>query len=111
MKRLFAATLVKDNNAKLDIYKKAIDKFDSDRAKYNAACVYLDLMKNSEAKALLEKINDKKCYYKNAMGVIAMREGKNAEAMKWFNDCHRPEAKINAAVIDILEGRYKEALT
>ena len=34
---LRAATLVKDNNAKLDIYKKAIDKFDSDRAKYNAA--------------------------------------------------------------------------
>jgi hypothetical protein len=68
-------------------------------------------MKNSAAKTLLEKMDNKNCYYKNAMGVIAMREGKNAEALKWFADCHRPEAKINAAVIDILEGRYKDALT
>ncbi|NLX40704.1 MAG: hypothetical protein GXY75_02250 [Bacteroidales bacterium] len=107
---LRVATLTRDNGAKIDIYNKAIKEFDSDRAKYNAACVNLNLGNNSAAKSLLGKMNNKNCYYKNAMGVIAMREGDYEEAKKWFAETHRPQGKINAAVIDILEGKYKDAL-
>ncbi|MDD2293363.1 MAG: hypothetical protein PHD07_04040, partial [Bacteroidales bacterium] len=106
---LRAATLVKDNAAKLNIYNKAINKYNSDRAKYNAAVVKLNEGKNDEAKALLEKMEKQNCYYKNAMGVIAMRKGNNEEAANFFANSHRPQAKTNAAVLDILNGKYTDA--
>lgn len=106
---LRAATLVKENNDKLAIYKKAIDKFNSDRAKYNSAVIKLNEGKNNEAASLLEQMGKKNCYYKNAMGVIAMREGNNDKAAEWFASSHRPQAKANSAVLDILNGKYKDA--
>ena len=107
---LRAATLVKENKDKLNIYQKAISKFNSDRAKYNAAAINLMEGNNSAAKSLLNKMDKKNCYYKNAMGVIAMREGNNTEAAKWFAESHRPQAKANAAVLDILNGKYNDAV-
>lgn len=107
---LRAATLVKDNDAKLNIYEKAISKFDSDRAKYNSAVINLNLGKEDKAESFLNKMNKKNCYYKNAMGVIALRKGDNETAAKFFAESHRPQAKANAAAIDIMNGKYEDAV-
>lgn len=106
---LRAATLTKDNDAKINIYKQAIKKYDSDRAKFNAACVYLDEGKNSDAKNMLDKVNKKNCCVNNAYGVIAMREGNNDKAAEYFANVKCKHGKINSAVLDILNGKYAEA--
>ncbi len=106
---LRTATLVEGDNAKLDIYKQAIKKFDSDRAKYNAACVLAAADKDKEAADMLAKINDDFCCAKNLRGVLAMRAGKYEEAAKYFADVKCSEGKENQAVLDILNGNYKAA--
>ncbi len=106
---LRAATLVKNNDAKIAAYKKAITKFDSDRAKYNAAVVSLKKNEDKDAKGYLSAMNDKTSdAYKNIMGVLAMRAGNNDEAAKFFNEAG-DIAKSNSAVLDILNGKYADA--
>ena len=106
---LRAATLVKDNDAKLAAYKKAIAKFDSDRAKYNAAVISLFKNEDRNAKDYLASMNNKTGeLYNNAMGVLAMRAGKNDEAASYFAKAGKT-ANENAAVLDILNGKYADA--
>jgi hypothetical protein len=106
---LRAATLVKDNDAKLAAYKKAITKFDSDRAKYNAAVISLFKNEDRNAKDYLASMNNKTGeLYNNAMGVLAMRAGKNDEAASYFAKAGKT-ANENAAVLDILNGKYADA--
>ena len=106
---LRAATLVKNNDAKIAAYEKAIKKFDSDRAKYNAAVISLRKNEDKKATSFLDKMNDKTSdAYKNIKGLIAMRAGKDAEAAKWFEEAG--EISIpNQAVLDVLNGKYAEA--
>ena len=107
---LRAASLVKGADAKTEIYKQAIKKFDSERAKFNAACVALDQNKIDDAKAFVNKLSkgDCKCA-KNLKGVIAMREGKYAEAEKLFKESGNEAANKNLGIIDILNGKYTDA--
>ena len=106
---LRAATLVKDNKAKLAAYKKAITRFDSDRAKYNAAICALRDNNDKDAKGYLAAMKDKASdAYKNIMGVIALRANKIDEAAKLFNEAGEI-AKPNAAIVDMLTGKYADA--
>lgn len=105
---LRAATLVKDNNDKLAVYKKAIDKFNSARAKYNTAVVYLEMNELGKAKNALANCTEDADVY-NALGVIAMREGDYNAAAEYFAYANNATAVENAAVIDILDGEYKAA--
>ena len=43
------------------------------------------------------------------MGVIALREGDNASAAKYFAASGNATSKENAAVLDILDGKYADA--
>lgn len=106
---LRAASVVKENSAKVSVYKKAIEKYNSDRAQYNLAVVYLNENKTDAAKSALAKVQDKGADYQNAMGVIALREGNKAEAAKYFNAAGTQTAKENLAVLDILNGDYAAA--
>ena len=47
--------------------------------------------------------------WQNAMGVIALREGDNAAAAKYFAASGNATSKENAAVLDILNGKYADA--
>ena len=106
---LRTATLVKDSNAKLAAYKKAITSFDSDRARYNAAVVCLKDNKDTEAKNFVSSLKDKTTdIYKNILGVIEMRAGNYDKAEKLFNEAG-DISKANKGVIDILNGKYAEA--
>ena len=107
---LRAASLLEDANQKVTVYQKAIEKFNSDRAKVNLGVAYLVLGKNTEAENALASVSDKNCaYYNNAMGVVALRKGDNEAAAAAFNKSSLKEAQYNLAVIDILNGNYADA--
>ena len=105
---LRAATLVKDNDKKIALYKKAAEKFNSNAAQYNLAVTYLKMDKMADAKAALAKC-EKDADWNNAMGVVALRENNIDEASKYFAAAGNATAKENAAVISILKGDYKAA--
>ena len=105
---LRAATLVKENDQKVELYKKAADKFNSNAAQYNLAVVYLNMNENGKAKRALDKC-EKDADWNNAMGVVALREGDNAQAERYFAAAGTETAKENLAVLDVLNGDYKAA--
>ena len=105
---LRAATLVKDNDQKIELYKKAADKFNSNAAQYNIAVVYLSMDENAKAKKALDKC-EKDGDWNNAMGAIALREGNYTQAEKYFAAAGNETGKENLAVIDVLNGNYSAA--
>ena len=105
---LRAATLVKENADKIALYKKAVEKFNSVNGQYNLAVAYIWDGKLAEAKAALAKCAQD-ADWNNAMGVVALREGNNEEAAKYFKAANNDSAKANLAVIDVLNGDYKAA--
>ena len=108
---LRAANNVKDLDAKIAIYKQAVKKYGTDKAKFNLGVAYLNKQDNKAAKDMFDKMSDKgNCCYNNAMGVLALRDCKFDEAASWFKkagDCKN--AKINLGTVDIYQGRYAEA--
>ena len=105
---LRAATLVKENEQKVALYKKAAAKFNSNAAQYNLAVTYIKMDKLADAKAALENC-EKDADWNNAMGVIALREEKLDTAAEYFAAANNATAKENAAVISILNGDYQAA--
>ena len=105
---LRVASLVEPDKA-VDIYKKAIDKYGSDRAQFNLGVAYLDLDKTDLAKQAFNKVKTADADLQNAKGVIALREGDLAAAAKAFAASTAPEAKANMGIVDILTGNYDKA--
>lgn len=109
---LYTATLVKDYDTKAMLYKKAGDKFKCDRAYNNLAAVSLDNGKLAEAKAAHAKVGNKTSgYYLNNAGVIALRDKDYKTAAEMFAKSDLKEAKQNLAIIDILNGKYNDAVS
>ena len=103
---LRSASLVKDLSAKEAIYKKAIDKYNSDRAQFNLGVVYLEQGELGKAEKAFAKVETKDADLKTAEGVIALRNGDLAAAEKAFAAAGDTE---NQAVVDILNGNYAKA--
>ena len=107
---LRAGSLLEDANQKVTVYQKAIEKFNSDRAKINLGVAYLALGKTAEADKALAGVSDKNnTYYNNAAGVVALRNGNNDAAVAAFKKSGLKEAQYNLAVVDILNGNYADA--
>ena len=105
---LRVATLVDDNNKKLDIYKKAVEKYDSPRAQYNIAVTYINMNELGKAKKVLAECEEDGDVY-NAYGVIAMREEDYNAAAEYFAYANCEAGVENAAIIDIIDGEYEAA--
>lgn len=105
---LRAATLVEDNDGKLAIYRKAVDKFDSQRAQYNIAATYINMGEIGRAKNALSKVTEDSDVY-NALGVIALREDDINAAAEYFAIANSKAGVENAAIIDIIDGEYEAA--
>jgi outer membrane protein OmpA-like peptidoglycan-associated protein len=108
---LYSATLVNDFDSKVKIYTKAGEKFNCDRAYNNLTATYLENGKLAEAKASIAKVANKtsKFYYNNA-GVIALREKNYKLAGDMFAKSDLQVARQNSAILDILNGRYNDAV-
>ena len=105
---LRAATLVKENDQKIEIYKKAAEKYDSAVAKYNMGVVYVHMNEVDKAAAILKGL-EMDADWQNAMGVIALRKGQLEAANNYFVKAGTQTAKENLAVLDILNGEYEAA--
>ena len=103
---LRSATLVKEAKTKEALYKKAVEKFNSDRAQFNLGVLYLNENDLKSAENAFGKVQTKDADLENAKGVIALRKGDFAAAQKSFAAAG---AKENQAVIDILNGNYEKA--
>ena len=106
---LRAATLVKENDQKVALYKKAVEKFNSVNGQYNLGVTYINMEKLADAKTALEGC-EKDADWNNAMGVIALRENNLDAAAEYFAASGNATAKENAAIINILDGEYEAAV-
>ena len=105
---LRAATLVKNNDQKVNLYKKAAEKFNSAAAQYNLGVTYIQMNELQKAEAALAAC-EKDADWNNAMGVIALRNENLDAAAKYFALAGNATSVKNAAVIDILKGNYQAA--
>ena len=105
---LRAATLVNNNEQKVDLYKKTAEKFNSNAAQYNLGVTYIKMNELKKAEAALDKC-EKDADWHNAMGVIALRGDDLNTAAEHFALSGTAAAVKNAAVIDILDGEYAAA--
>lgn len=112
---LYAATLTKDANEKLQFYKIAAENFPKCiRAHNNVGYVLLGMGKNDEAMAAFEKAkaiqnND---VVKNNIGFVHLVKGEMAKAEEVFNSMSAatPESKWGLGVIAITKGEYDKAV-
>ena len=107
---LRVATLVRDNDKKIELYKKAADKYNSDRARFNLGVTYLAAGDTNRAKRAFESVETKDAELENALGVVDMQNGDYDSALAHFKKSGTNEAKGNTGVINILNGDYAEAL-
>ena len=106
---LRAAALIKDPAKKISIYKKAINKYDSDRARFNTGVAYLEQGKVAEADAAFNKVGADDPDRKNAKGVVALRKGDYADAARLFVAAGNDVSKANQGALNILYGNYEKA--
>lgn len=107
---LYAATLTRDNDTKIALYKKAAEKYNSPRGQNNLAVAYLNAGKVNEAAAALAKCDASNPIVANNLGVVEMRKGNYGKAAEFFGKSGCETAKYNQGALDILNGKYKEAL-
>ncbi len=106
---LKVATLIEDDNKKVRVYQRAIDKFNCSRAGINLAVTYLNLNKMAEAQAALNGVDNKSDYYHNTLGVLELRKGNISAASAAFAKSNIKETAYNLGTIDILNGNYSSA--
>lgn len=105
---LRVATLVK-GDARYAAYDQAIKKYNSDRAKYNAACISLKGRDEARAREYIDKMKEKDTpEVKNLLGVIALREKNLDEAQRLFKEAG-DVAKANMGIAELQKGNYKAA--
>ena len=107
---LRVASVAKDAAQKESIYQKAIERFNSQRAMYNLAVLYLSEGKMATAKAGLGELDAKDADVINAKGVVALREDDLQTAEACFRQAGTPEAKKNLGIVQILTGEYDAAV-
>lgn len=108
---LHLAAIAESDASKETLYKFAVEKFNSDTARYNLAMLYLDQGKTSLAGAWLSKIKNVDADCANAAGVVAMRNGDYGEAAECFEAAGTDMARENKTVMDIIRGDYSAAAT
>ncbi len=101
--------MVNDFGKKEDIYKKAVERYGSDRAQYNLAVTYLSQGKDAQGEQALAKVKANDADVLNAKGVIALRNEDLDTAESLFRKAGNADGKANLGIVQILTGRYEEA--
>lgn len=106
---LRVASLVREPAQKEEIYKRAIGRFNSSRAMFNLAALYLMQGQDAKAEAGLAELDAKDPDVVNAKGVLALHKEDYKAAETAFRTAGTEDAKANLGVVLILTGRYEEA--
>lgn len=113
---LYAATLVDDSDAKLDIYKKVTSVYPKDWRGYNdMGYVYFKTMKFDDAEKAFKKaadIDESVPEVQNNLGAIALVNGDVAKAKEYFGKAAGAgdELTYNMGLVNIHEGNYAAAV-
>jgi Flp pilus assembly protein TadD len=113
---LYAATLTKDMNTKMTIYKAAEKRFPNDwRSANNVA--YIALMQNKAGDAETElqkadKLSPNNPAVMNNLGIVSRWKGDRKKAKDYYSKAgSSPEVSYNLGVIAILDGKYSDAVS
>ncbi|MBQ0096088.1 MAG: hypothetical protein KBS53_00380 [Bacteroidales bacterium] len=103
---LKAASLCKDKADKKTLYKKAVEKYSSEKANFALACVAVDECNIEEAGKYLALCDAADADVLNLKGVCAMRKGDLAKAEGLFTRSNTADAQKNLGVFALLHGDY-----
>ncbi len=92
-----------------ELYKTAVQKYGSDRARFNLAVLALNDGKADEAAKYLAAVKESDGDVLNAKGVCEMRNGNDDAAEKLFKQAGTPEAKANLGTLHLMQGKYSQA--
>lgn len=106
---LRAATLVDESDKKISLYDRAVEKFDSDRARFNLGVTLLNDGRIDRAESAFKAVKTQDEDLLNAQGAVAMAKGDYKTASSLFKKSGNANAKANQAAIDILSGNYEAA--
>ena len=106
---LRVASVAQDAAQKESIYRKAIERFDSERAQYNLVALFLSEGKDAKAEAGMAELKATDPDVINAKGVLALHKEDLVTAEQCFRKAGTPEAKKNLGIVLILTGQYEEA--
>ncbi|MFC2100220.1 hypothetical protein ACFLRZ_00160 [Bacteroidota bacterium] len=113
---LYAASLTRNLDAKLNIFKAGIEIYPKEWKPYNnAACVYLVKGNLDQAASNLEKANTlmpNNGQVLNNLGVLASKREKYNEAMKYYTKARneRVDVGYNMGIVQITKGDFAGAL-
>ena len=103
------ASIAEKPERKAELYRRAVDKFDSDRARFNLAALALDDQRPDAAARELDAIKNPDADVTNARGVVELQRGDRAAAADLFRKAGTPEAEANLGLIELLDGNYDAA--
>ena len=106
---LRVASISDDAARKAELYEKAVQKYASDRARFNLACLALDDNRPDAAAKYLDAVKEQDAAVLNAKGVVALQRGDRKEAAEWFRKAGTGEATANLGVVELLNGNYDKA--
>ena len=106
---LRVASITDDAARKAELYNKAVEKFGSDRARFNLAALALDDERPDAAARLLDAVQAQDADVQNARGVVELQRGDRKAAAEWFRKAGTPEAKANLGLLELLDGNYDAA--
>ena len=106
---LRVASISDDAARKAELYEKAVQKYASDRARFNLACLALDDNRPDAAAKYLDAVKEQDAAILNAKGVVALQRGDRKEAAEWFRKAGTGEATANLGVVELLNGNYDKA--
>ena len=108
-----AANLYTDLATKEKIYTAAANKYNCYRAWNNLGVVNVKNGDYAAAKANFNKaaaLNGADAYVVNNLGVVALAEGKKADAAKYFAASSIAQAKYNNGLVELANGNYDTAV-
>ena len=106
---LRVASISTDAARKAELYEKAVQKFASDRARFNLAALALDDHRPDAAAKYLDAIKEQDADVLNAKGVVELQRGDRKSAADWFRKAGTAEAKANLGLVELLNGNYDAA--
>jgi outer membrane protein OmpA-like peptidoglycan-associated protein len=106
---LRVASIADKPERKAELYRKAVSKFGSDRARFNLAALALDDERPDAAARELAALKDSDPDVLNAKGVVELQRGDREAAAELFRKAGTPEAKANLGLIELLDGNYEAA--
>lgn len=106
---LRVASIADTPKRKAELYEQAVERFGSDRARFNLAVLALEDERPDAAARYLDSVKEQDADVLNAKGVVELQRGDLDAAAGLFRKAATPEAKANLGLVDLLKGNYDAA--